>query len=144
MNWLACAAGIYSIRTKIRIFLDSKITVDSNCSQNIKRPLLFGRELVTNLDNMLKSRDITFLTKACIVKAMVFPSHVRTWELDPREGWALKNWCFWNVLKKTLESSLDCKAIQPVSPKGNQSWLFIGRTDAETEAPILWPLDAKN
>ena len=67
------------------------------------------------------------------------------WELDHKESWALKNWCFWTVmLKKTLESPLDCKEIQPVSPKGNQSWIFIGRTDAEAEAPILWPPDAKN
>ena len=65
------------------------------------------------------------------------------WELDYKEGWALKNWCFWTVvLEKTLESPLDCKEIQPVHPKGNQSWIFIGRTDAE--APILWPPDVKN
>ena len=134
-----------NIRTKIRIFLGSKITMDGNCSQNIKRPFLFGRKVVTNLDSILKSRDITLLTKVCIVKAMVFPSHVWMWELDHKKGWAPKNWCFWNVvLEKTLESSLDCKEIQPVSPKGNQSWLFIGRTDAETEAPILWPPNVKN
>ena len=71
-------------------------------------------------------------------------SHVRMWELDHKEGWAPKNWCFWTVvLEKTLESSLDCK-INPVNPKGNQPWLVIGRTDAEAEAPILWPLDAKS
>ena len=69
--------------------------------------------------------------------------HVWMWELDCEESWALKNWCFWTVvLEKTLESPLDCKEIQPVHPEGNQSWIFIGRTDAET--PILWPLDAKN
>ena len=67
------------------------------------------------------------------------------WELDCEESWALKNWCFWTVvLEKTPESSLDCKEIQLVPPKGNQSWIFIGRTDAEAETPILWPLDAKN
>ena len=67
------------------------------------------------------------------------------WELDCEEGWVLKNWCFWTaVLKKTLESPLDCKEIQPVSPKGNQSWIFIGKTDAKAEAPILWPPDVKN
>ena len=67
-------------------------------------------------------------------------SHVWMWELDHKEGWALKNWCFWTVvLEKTLESSLDCKEIKPVNLKGNQSWLFIGRTDAEAEAPVLWP-----
>ena len=70
-------------------------------------------------------------------------SHVWMWELDHKEGWALKNWCFWTVLK-TLESPLDFKGIKPVNPKGNQSWIFIGRTDAEAEAPILWPPDAKS
>ena len=71
-------------------------------------------------------------------------SHVWMWELDHKEGWALKNWCFWTVvLEKILESPLDCKEIQPVNPKGNQSWIFIGRTDAEAEAPILWPSDGK-
>ena len=67
------------------------------------------------------------------------------WELDYKKSWALKNWCFWTVvLEKTLESPLDCKEIQPVHPKGDQSWLFIGKTDVETETPILWPPDAKN
>ena len=67
------------------------------------------------------------------------------WELDYEENWALKNWCFWTVvLEKTLESALDCKEIKPVNCKGNESWLFIGRTDAEAEVPILWPPDAKN
>ena len=72
-------------------------------------------------------------------------SHVRMWELDHKEGWALKNWCFWTVvLEKTLEHPLDCKEIQPMTPKGNQSWIFIVRTDAEAETPILWPSDVKN
>ena len=72
-------------------------------------------------------------------------SHVWMWELDHKQGWALKNWCFWTVvLEKTLESPLDCKEIQLVNPNGNKSWIFIGRTDAETETPILWPPDAKN
>ena len=71
-------------------------------------------------------------------------SHVWMWELDHKEGWPSKNWCFWTaVLEKTLESPLDCKEIKPVNPKGDQSWLFIGRTDAEAEASILWPPDAK-
>ena len=71
--------------------------------------------------------------------------HVWMWELDHKESWALKNWCFWTVmLEKTLESPLDCKEIQPVHPKGSQSWIFVGRTDAEAETPILWPLDVKN
>ena len=72
-------------------------------------------------------------------------SHVWMWELDYKETWVLKNWCFWTVvLEKTLESPLHCKEIQPVHPKGNQSWIFIGRTDAEAETPILWPPDGKN
>ena len=72
-------------------------------------------------------------------------SHIWMWELDCKESWALKNWCFWTVvLEKTLESSLDCKEIQPVNPKVNQSWIVIGRTDAEAETPVLWPPDAKN
>ena len=72
-------------------------------------------------------------------------SHVWIWELDYKESWVSKNWCFWTVLmEKTLESPLDCKEIQPVHPKGNQSWIFIGSSDAEAEAPILWPPDAKN
>ena len=72
-------------------------------------------------------------------------SHVWVWELDYKESWALKNWCFWTVvLEKTLESTLDSKEIQPVHTKGNQSWIFIGRTDTEAETPILWPSDAKN
>ena len=72
-------------------------------------------------------------------------SHVWMWELDYKKSWVLKNWCFWTVvLEKTLESPLDCKEIQPVHPKGDQSWIFIGRTDAEAETPILWPPDEKN
>ena len=100
---------------------------------------------MTNLDSILRSRDITLPTKVCLVKTMVFSSsHVWMWELNFKESWALKNWCFWTVvLEKTLESPLDCKEIQPVHPKGNQSWIFIGRTDAESEAPILWPPHAK-
>ena len=72
-------------------------------------------------------------------------SHIWMWELDHKENWVLEVWCFWTVvLEKTLESPLDCKEMKPVNPKGNQSWIFIGRTDAEAETPILWPLDAKN
>ena len=102
---------------------------------------------MTNLDSVLKSRDITLPTKVCIVKAMIFfpPSHVWMWEVDHKESWAPKNWCYLTVvLQKTLESPLNYKEIKPVSPKGNQSWIFIGRTDAETEAPIVWPPDAKS
>ena len=85
-------------------------------------------------------------TKVCLVKAMVFPVVMYgCWELDYKESWAQKNWCFWIVvLENTLESPLDCKEIKPVHPKGNQSWIFIWRTDAEAETPILWPPHAKS
>ena len=124
----------------------SKIIADGDCSHEIKICLLLGRKAMTNLDSILKSRDISLLTKVCLVKAMIFISgHVWMWELDHKESWAPKNWCFWTVvLEKTLESPLDCKEIKPVNPKGTQSWIFIGRTDAEAETPIFWPPDAKN
>ena len=115
------------------------------CSHEIERGLLLGRKALTNLDSILKSRDITMPTKAHVVKAMVFPSHVWMWELDYKEGWVPKDWCFWTVvLEKSLESPLDCKEIQPVYPKGDQSWMFIGRTDVEAETPIFGPPDAKS
>ena len=106
----------------------------------IKRCLLLGRKAMTNLDSILKSRGITLPTKAHLVKAMVFSSsHVWMWEMDYNKGWVPKNWCFWTVvLKKTLVSSLDCKEIKPVNPKGNQPCIFIGQTDAEAEALATW------
>ena len=98
-----------------------------------------------NLDSILKSRDITLPTKVHLVKAMVFPVVVYGCELDYKEGWAPRNWCFWTVvLEKTLESPLDCKKIQPVHPKGDQFWVFIGRADVEAETPIFWLPDMKN
>ena len=98
---------------------------------------------MTNLDSTLKSRDITLTTNVCLVKVMVYP--VWMWELDYKKSWAPKNWCFWTVvLEKTIESPLDCKKIQPVHPKGDQSWVFIGRTDVEAETAVLWPPDAKS
>ena len=124
-------------------FLGSKITVDSDCSHEIKRCLLRGRKAMTNLSSILKSRDITLPTRARIVKAMVFPA-VRNesriwdewiWQQDNKKGWAPKNWCLRTVvLEKSLESPLDSK-IKPINPKGNQSWIFIGRTDAEALIP---------
>ena len=100
-------------------------------------------KVMTNLDSILKSRDITLSRKFRVVKAMVFPVVMygcEMWDLDYKESWAPKNWCFWTVvLEKTLESLLDCKEIHPVNSKGDQSWGFIGRTDAEAETPILWP-----
>ena len=90
--------------------------------------------------------SIPLKTKICIVKAMIFfPSYVRMWQLDHKEGWAPKNWCFQTVVpEKTLESPLDSKGIEPINTKGNQPWIFIGRTDAEAEALILWPPDSKS
>ena len=94
------------------IFLGSKITAVGDCSHEIKRLLLLGRKAMTNLDSLLKSRDIILPTKVCLVKAMVFPVVVYGCELDYKESWALKNWCFWTVvLEKTLKSPLDCKEI---------------------------------
>ena len=112
----------------------------------IKRHLLLGKKVMTNLNNIFKSRDISLPTKVHLVKAMVFSSgHVWMWELDCEESWALKNWCFWTVvLGKTLESPLDCKEIQPVHPEGDQPWIFNARTDAEAETPIFWPSHAKS
>ena len=100
---------------------------------------------MTNLDSILKSRDITLPTKICLVKATVSSIHIWMWELDYKESWALKNWYFWTVmLEKTLESPLDSKEIHLVHPKGNQSWIFTGRIAAEAETPILWAPDVKN
>ena len=110
------------------------------------RCLLLGRKAVRNLDSILKSRDVTLLTKVHLVKAMVFSSsRVWMWELDHKVGWALKNRCFWTVvLEKTLESPLGCKDIKLVNTKGDQHWIFIGRADAEAAAPIFWPPDVKS
>ena len=128
------------------IFLGSKITADGDCNHEIKRRLLLGRKVMTNLDSILNSRDITLLTEVYLVKATVFySSHVWMWKLDYKESWALKNWCFWTVVLETaLESSLDCQEVKPVNPRGNQSWIFIGRTDTKAETPTIWPSDAKN
>ena len=120
-------------------FGGSKITADGDCSCEIKRRLLLGRKAMTNLDSILKSRDITLPTKFHLVKTMVFPSnHVWMWELDHKEGWVPKNWCFWTaVLEKTLENNLNCKKTQPVHSKGDQSWVFFWRNDAKAETPVV-------
>ena len=129
------------------IFLGSKITADGDYSHEIKRRLLLGSKVMTNLDGIFKSRDVTLPTKVCLVKAMVFPVVMygcESWTTK-KESWVPKNWCFWTVvLEKTLESPLDCKKIHPVHPKGYQSWIFIGRIDGESETPILWPPDVKS
>ena len=125
------------------IFLGSKITADSGCRHKIKRCLLLRRKAVTNADSMLKRRD--FADKGPYCQSFGFSSsQVQMWELDHKESWVPKNWCFWIVvLEKTLESPLDSKEINSVNPKGNQPWIFIGRTDAEAEGPVLWPPDTK-
>ena len=108
--------------------------------------MLHGRKAMTNLDSILKSRDITLLTKISIVKTVFFSSgHVQMWDLGHKDHWDPKNWCLQTVvLEKTLKSPLDSKEIKPVNPKGNRPWLFIGRTDTEAEAPILWSPYAKS
>ena len=128
------------------IFLSSKITADGDCGHEIKRHLLLGRKVMTNLDSILKSRDSPLPKKVHLVKAIVFPVVMYGWEeLDYKESWAPKKWCFQTVvLEETLESSLESKEIKPVNPKGNQSCIFIGKTDAEAETPIPWPPDTKN
>ena len=103
------------------------------------------RKVMTNLNSILKSRDIALSPKSSSQSYGFSSSHVWMWDLDYKESWVLKNWCFWTmVLEKILENPLDCKEIQPVHPKGDQSWVFIGRTDVEAETPILWPPDVKS
>ena len=123
----------------------SKITADVDCSHEIKRCLFLGRKVMTNLDSILKSRDSTLPTKVCLVKAMVFPvvmygcdsltvKKAECWRIDTFELWCWRR----------LLSPLDCKEIQLVHPRGDQSWVFIGRTDAEADTPILWPPNEKS
>ena len=124
----------------------SKITADGDCSHEIKRCLLLARKVMTNLDSIFKSRDITLPTKVCLVKGMVFPVVMygcESWtakKAERRRIDAFELWCW----RKTLESPLDCKEIQPIHSKGDQSWVFTGRTDIEAETAILWPPDAKS
>ena len=128
------------------IFLGSKITADGDCSHEVKRHLLLGRKVMTNLDSILKSRDITLPTKVHVVKAVVFPVVTYGCEsctikkAERRRINALELWCW----RRLLKSPLDCREIQPVHPKGDQSWVFIGRTDVEAETSIFWPPDAKS
>ena len=124
----------------------SKITANGDRSHEIKRRLLLGWKVMTNIDCILKKQRHYFANKVLSSQRYGFPSNqVWMWELDYKESWGLKNSCLWTVvLEKTLESPLDIKEIQPVHPKGYQSWVFIGRTDAEAETPILWPPDVKN
>ena len=127
------------------IFLGSKIAVDGDCRHEIRRHLFLSGKAMTNLDSILKSRDLMLPTKVHLIKAIVFPVVMYDAKVGLKESWALKNLCFWTVvLGKTLESLLDSQKFQPVHTEGNQSWMFIGRTDAEAETPILWPPDVKS
>ena len=127
------------------LFGGSKITADGDCSHEIKRCLLLGWKVMTNSHSMLKSRDTALSTKVCPVKAMFFPGVTYgyvSWTIKKAEHRRIDAFelCGW----RRLESPLDCKEIQPVHLKRNQSWVFFGKTDAEAETPILWPPDAKN
>ena len=124
----------------------SKITADGDCSHEIKRHLLLGRKVMTNLDNILKSRDVTLPTKVHLVKAMVFPVFMygcESWTIKKAECQRIDAFEVW-VLERTLASHLDCKEIQPVHSKGDWSWVSFGRTDAEAETPVLWPPHEKS
>ena len=123
------------------IFLGSKITAAMKLKYTCPRKQSYGPPR-----QHIKKQRHYFANKDLLSQGYGFSSgRVWMWELDCEEGWAPKNWCFWTVvLEKTLESPLDCKEIQPVNPKGNQSLIFIGRTDVKAETPILWPPDAKN
>ena len=131
---------------RLYFFLGSKITAYGDCSHEIKRCLLLRRKVMTKLDCVLKSRDITLPTKVHLVKAMFFPVVVygcESWTIRKARCQRIDG--FWTVvLEKTLESSLDSKEIQLVHPKEDQSWMFIGRIDVEAEIPILWPSNVKN
>ena len=122
------------------IFWGSEITADGDCSHEIKRRLLLGRKVMTNLDSIFKSRDITLLTMVRLVKSMVFLVF-----MYGCESWTVKKAeCQRTVLEETLESPLDCKEVQPVHSEGDQSWVFIRRTNVEVETPVLWPPHAKS
>ena len=128
------------------IFLDSKITADGDCSHEIKRRLLLGKKSYDQPRWHIKEQRHYFANKGPFSQSYGFSSsHVWMWDLNHQESWAPKNWCFQTVmLEKTLESPLDCKEIQPVNPKENQSWIIIVRTDGEAETPTLWPPDSKS
>ena len=124
----------------------SKITADGDCSHEIKTLAPWKKSYDQPGQHIKKQRHY-FAYKGPSSQSYGFSSsQVRMWELDHKEDWEPKNWCFWRrlVLEKSLESPLDYKELQPVHPKGNQSWIFIGRTDTKAEAPILWPPDMKN
>ena len=136
-QWKQCQILFFGLQKILQMVTD--------CSHEVKRCLFLGRKAMTNLDSILKAETLLCNKSPSSQSYGFSSSHIWMWELDYKESWAMKNRCFWTVvLEKTLESPLDCKEIKPVNPKGNQSWKFIGRTDAEAEAPKLWPPDAKN
>ena len=124
----------------------SKVTADANCSREIKTLAPWKKSYDQSRQHIKKQRH--YFANKGLSDSQGYGSssgHVWMWELDCEESWVTKNWCFWSVvLEKTLESPLDCKEIQPVHPEGDQSWVFIGRTDAEAETPMLWPPDVKS
>ena len=126
------------------IFGGSKITADGDCSHEIKRLTLWKESYDQPRQHIEKQRHY-FANKGLSSQGYgFFSSHVWMWELDCEESWVPKNWCFWMVvLENILKSPLDCKEIQPVHPNGDQSWVFIGRTDVEAETPVLWPPHVK-
>ena len=127
------------------MFLCSKMTADGDCSHEIKRHLLFGRKVMTNLDSIFKSRDITLPTKVCLVKAMVFPVVMygcESWTLNKAERRRINAFELWCC--RRLESPLDCKEMQPVHSEGDQPWDFFARNDAKAETPVLWLPHAKS
>ena len=132
------------------VFWGSKITADGDCSREIKRCLLLGRKVMTNLDSILKSRDITLPTKVHLLKAMVFPEVMygcESWTIKKAEHWridAFELWCWRRLLRVPWTVRRSNLKVPLVHPRGNQSWIFTGRTDAEVETPILWPPDTKN
>ena len=132
---------IHSVSCNYKCF-----SFNGHINHEIKRCLFLGRKAMTNLDSILKKQKHYFANKGPSSQSYGFSSsHVLMWELDYKESWVPKNWCFWTVvLEKTVESPLDWKELQQVNPKGNQSLMFIGRSDVEAETPVLWPPDAKN
>ena len=125
-------------------FLGSKITVDGDCSQEIKRCLLLGRTAMTNLDSVLKIRDITLPTKVHLVKAMVFPVVMygcESWTIEKAEHWRTDDFELW-CWRRTLESPLDSKKIKPINPKGNQHWIFTGKLKLQYFGHLIWRADS--
>ena len=142
-QWKQCQTSSLGAPKSLQIVIAAMKLKQTN--KQTKTRLLLGRKVMTNLDSLLKSRDITLPTKVHLVKAMAFLVVMYGCESWTKESWAPKNWCFWTVaLEKTLENPLVSKEIQLVRPKGNQSWIFIGKTDMEAETPILWPPDVNN